>query len=289
MSGTLVASLSAMQRPDGRFDAIARRRDGSEIPDANGFVTALVLRRLRHAPDLPGLGEVTSRALDAIVQCRVPGRLGAYAFWPAADRPDWARAVPADVDDTALMLTELYRYGRVGRAEVLRCVVAAILPGRVTRAECAVLPPWVAEGSYFTWIADAASPAVNIVDACVNANVVALLALVGMRHLAGYDAAVRTVIAGVEWAGDDPVRLDALTPFYPAPGCFLEALDHAVECGAADLRPAADRLRALDAQKLYNRPGLCRDAYGRTVWHASAVDTAGSLEAQYRQRSSPWH
>lgn len=265
-----VAALRDEQRPDGLFRAAITHRDGRVENDANGFVTAIVLRRLRHSAPVPGLDAVIARALDGLQRCAAPGLPGAYGFWPADERPGWARAVPADIDDTALILAELYRHGRIDRPAVLREIVKAMLPWRVPVGVLGTLPPWVAEGSFLTWIAPRGA---NIVDACVNANAAALMAMAGAAHLPGYDAAVRTVLAGLDWAGDAPARLDALTPFYPSPAALLEAVEHAVECGAAALAPAARRLRALAPSP---QRGLCRDAYGRTYWHAPAAEIAAA-------------
>jgi len=175
----------------------------------------------------------------------------------------------------------LYRHGRLARTSVLRSFAAAVLPCRVLSADLARLPPWIAEGAFFTWISprsfeqETRARSANIVDVCANANVASLLAMIGAPHFPGYESAIQTVLAGVAWAGRDRARLDALTPFYPSPRCLLEAIDHAVECGAKPLQAAAKQLRALGSAMLDTQPGLCRDAYGRTVWHAEVIDLAG--------------
>src|SRR4029450_7657295 len=126
--------------------------------------------------------------------------------------------------------------GRVRRAAALRTACRVLVPHRVEGVNRCGRPPWVAPGSFLTWLAPApASPGAprvaNPVDCCVNANVAALLAFLDATHLPGYDAAVATVRQGLEWAGEDPVRRSALTPFYPDPRSLAEALGHAVESG----------------------------------------------------------
>ena len=277
---TALTRLAGLQRADGLFGATIMMRDGRELDDTNGFVTALVLRHLRHAPRTPRLDAVIGAALDGLARCEVPGSGGAYAFWPDGARPDWARAVPADVDDTALILTELHRHGRLDRDAVLRRICHVMLPWRVRQRGLDQMPPWIVEGSFLTWIGTRGAmggAAPNVVDCCVNANVAALLAMIDARHLPGYDSALATILQGLAWASDEAIRLDALTPFYPSPRALLDAVEHAVECGADGLRPALVHLRAMPARLLDRSAGICRDAYGRTIWHAPAVEAAAAL------------
>jgi hypothetical protein len=277
------AALRALQDADGCFPSWVVLAGGRE-PDHNGYVTAIVLRTLRHQPGSADLAAIVEPALDWIAGCGSPRLPGAFAFWPEHARPRWAAGVPADVDDTAVILAELLRHGRVTRADALHSVCTVLLPCRLAGGGGTVLPPWVTLGSFLTWVVADARPGArrtpNPIDACVNANVVALLVLLDATHLPGYDAAVRTVRRGVDWAGADPRRLSALTPFYPAPRSLAEAVAHAVECGAEDLRPAADRLAALPAAVLDVDGGSCRSAYGRTTWQAPALDVARALAAQ---------
>lgn len=285
MSSDPLATLLGLQRADGAFGSIIVGADGHRTPDANGFTTAVVLRHLRHVPVSPRLAVLMERALDWLEACRSSRVPGAFAFWPEAARPAWARAVPADVDDTAIMLLELLRHGRLDRAAALRAVCTAILPCQVSATDLAVLPPWVAQGSFYTWIPDPAPEgawglhAANIVDCCVNANVAALLARLGLSDFPGQEAAARTVIAGLRWAGTEERRLGALTPFYPSAASLAEAVTHAVECGAAALIEAQGLLRAAPERLAGGSPGLCRGAYGHQVWHARAVDIARTASA----------
>lgn len=281
MSRPALDALVALQRPDGCFASFVTTRAGASV-DHNGFVTASVLRMLRHVPDVPGLVPLRRRALDFLESCASARVAGAFAFWPDGLRPAWAGAVPADVDDTAIILAELLRAGRLDRAGVLRRVCHAILPCRVRPGEALMLPPWVAPESFHTWIpaegdAAATMPRPQVIDCCVNANVAALMARIEARHLPGYDAAVATVLRGLDWAGSDAARLDSLTPFYPSPHSLADALEHAVECGAAALREGLARLRSLVRVGPPADGACCRSAYGHAVWRAPAIEAARAL------------
>jgi hypothetical protein len=117
----------------------------------------------------------------------------------------------------------------------------------------------------------------NVVDCCVNANVAALMSQMDGRHLPGYDDAVRTVLDGLAWAGADPRRLRALTPFYPSPRSLLDAIEHALDCGADALRQGAIHLRSLGAALTDPGAGCCSSAYGGAVWHCEALEMARAL------------
>lgn len=281
MSRRAVDALVALQRPDGCFASFVTTRAGCSA-DHNGFVTASVLRVLRHVDGVPRLAPLRRRALDFLESCASTGVPGAFAFWPDGLRPAWAGAVPADVDDTAIILAELLRAGRLDRTGVLRRVCHAILPCRVRPEEAMMLPPWVAPGSFQTWIAargDAAATGARpqVIDCCVNANVAALMARIEARHLPGYDAAVATVLRGLDWAGSDPARLDSLTPFYPSLHSLGEALGHAVECGAEALREGLARLQCLVRARPEGDGACCRSAYGHAVWRSPALEAARTL------------
>lgn len=277
-----LVELGALQHPDGGFASIVTSPRGRGV-DLNGFVAAMVLRWLRHLPNTPEWTEIRHRALDWLWTCRSTHVPGAFVFWPDEARPSWARMVPADVDDTAIMLVELLRHDRLDRAAVLRSVCNAIVPCRVGSTDVVMLPPWVVPGSFFTWIAAAApdptsrKPATNVVDCCVNANVVALMSQLEAEHLPGYDAAVQTVQNGLQWAGEDGRRLASLTPFYPSPRSLADAVEHAIECGADALREGLRRLTGVPPDVLDANAGACRSAYGGTIWHAPAIDLARAI------------
>ncbi len=283
MTADMLDELQSRQDAEGCFPSQIISA-GIGTVDRNGYVAALVLRTLRHRLILGRWQGISARALDWLAECESPRLPGAYAFWPEGARPAWAARVPADTDDTAIMLTELFRYGRIDRAQAVRSVCTVLLACRVAE-QASLLPPWVAQGSYLTWVASdaraAAGPArsspPNLVDACVNANIVALLALLDASHLPGYNEAVSTVEQGVVWAGNDRHRLAALTPFYPAPRSLADAVAHAVECGADGLRSTRDRLAAAPESALDGREGSCRSAWGQTTWHAPVLELAAAI------------
>jgi hypothetical protein len=279
-----VDRLLAFQHATGCFPSTVTRGGGRSV-DWNGFVTATVLRSLRHLPDTTALGDLRRRGLDFLRSCRSTQVPDAFAFWPDRSRPAWASAVPPDADDTAIMAAELLRHARLDRAAGLRSVCRLIASCRVRPEEAGRLPDWVAPGSFVTWITPGERPAVpgkrlpNVVDCCVNANVVALMSELNARHLPGYAEAIRTVLGGLRWSGDDERRLRTLTPFYPSPRSLLEAIEHAIECGADGLREGAAHLRSIGVGLRDLSAGCCSSAYGGTVWYCEAIDVARALSS----------
>src|SRR5688572_6561858 len=94
------ALLAARQDGDGCFSSLVRKPDGTEEPDRNAFVTALVLRAVRSLPDEPPLTRLRHRGLDWLERARSGHPPGAFSFWPSESRPRWAASVPPDADDT---------------------------------------------------------------------------------------------------------------------------------------------------------------------------------------------
>jgi hypothetical protein len=277
-----LAQLRTLLHPEGGFTSHVTSRRGREI-DRNGFVAAMVLRLLRHLPDTPCWIDIRNRLLDWLWNCRSTLVPGAFAFWPDQTRPNWASRMPADVDDTAVMLTELLRYRRLDRLAVLRSFCSAVVPNRVTDTDATMLPPWVVPGSFFTWITPVASASpprkrwTNVVDCCVNTNVIALMSQLQAQHLPGFQAAVQTVLNGLEWAGDDARRLTSIMPFYPSVRSLGEAMQHAVECGAGSLGEGLKGLRSIAPDVRDTNTGFCGSAYGHVVWHAPAIDLARAI------------
>jgi hypothetical protein len=277
-----LAGLRGLLDPEGGFVSTVTGPRGREI-DRSGFVAAMVLRSLRHEPDSPAVGEIRRQALDWLWSCRSMTIAGAFSFWPENARPAWAGTVPPDVDDTAIMLTELVRHGRIDRPAAMRAMVSAVLPRRLTPTEATVLPEWVVTGCFLTWIVSprpmpgARGRPVDVVDCCVNANVVALLSMLDAQRLPGYDEAVETVLRGLAWAGAEGSRLRSLSPFYPAVASLAEALEHAVECGADALAPGLRDVRSLPADLLRDEGAACSSAYGHSVWDAPALGLARSI------------
>ena len=238
--------------------------------DETSFITGMGLRALRTHRHYAQAAASRARMLDFLERCQTADPPGAFAFWPATARPTWAGRVPADADDTAICLAELYIAGRLGRAETVRRVAWLLLPNRVQH-DGTLRPDWVPAGAFATWLVPEKGGR-NIIDCAVNANILALLSLLGMRDPPGRREAVRLILDGLEWAGFDETRLGALTPFYPESAEFHFAVEHAVACGCRELQPAAARLQRITGSRI---PGpeatVCAAAYNRTGWCSPAL------------------
>ncbi len=269
-----VLELTELQDDEGYFASQVRWGDGSVTADRNLFGTALVLRALRHQGDDPALRAIRVRSLDLLEGAYLAAPGGACSFWTDAARPGWARAVPPDADDTAVITHELLRAGRVGQDQALRTACHVLLAHRVRQDNQVILPPWVRPGAFVTWLRR--DHRANPVDLVVNVNVVALLSRLGCTHVPGYDAAVDSVVAGLDWAGDDAVRQSTLTPFYCGAEELAEALAHAVECGASGLEKAW-RMVSVRHHGASSEHVSFRSAYGRATWQVPALTAARRL------------
>jgi hypothetical protein len=244
--------------------------------DQNGFVTALVLRALRRWPESATLSRMRERALDFLEQCASSRWAGGFGFWPERQRPSWAKNVPADLDDTAIMNLELLLHGRRTMVEARRVIFEVLVPQLRMRRE-QFDPPWIRPGVFPTWLTDNDRSA-NPIDCCVNANIIGLMAYTGLSHLPGYGEVCSMLREALLWARTSPARLASLTPYYPEPNELQLALENAVYSGATDLQPALRAVSALPTRFL-NADGvrfLCSNAYGPPYWHSSAVHLARS-------------
>jgi hypothetical protein len=120
-----IKRLKSWQSAAGAFSSTIMLRNHQEV-DWNGFATALVLRELHQFSVDPELRDLQERSLDFLEQCVSTQFPAAFSFWPTSTRPKWASLVPADVDDTAIMSLELYRYKRLNYQDLLKTI--AILP-----------------------------------------------------------------------------------------------------------------------------------------------------------------
>lgn len=280
MEFSIAENLAAEQSAAGAFYSYIDRQAHFE-QDSNGFATALVLRSMRTLHDASGLEPIRRLALDFLESCASPHISGAFGFWPADQRPVWAQRVSEDVDDTAVLTLELAMHGRRTLGQVQQTVYEILMPALVTEID-PYGPPWIRSLVFPTWLSrDGRSR--NPVDCCVNANTAALLRWCGLAHLPGYAEACEMIAAGLEWAASGPPetrlsRLGALTPYYPIPIEFLQALKHAVSsCGTAELQPALERLLALldgITSPPHLKGVLCGNAYRGPYWRCLALNLA---------------
>ena len=268
-----LSALASLQDGDGCFPSEVA--SGSRRwRDDNGFTAGLVLRTLRGLVGDARFEPTRQRALDYLDGCRSAEVAGAFGFWPAGRRPPWASRLGADLDDTAVMTMELLRAGRMDRRSALEIACRTLIPHRVHVTEAH--PEWLRRGAFLTWVAP--RNVANVVDCCVNANVLALLARLGSPHLPGYREAVETICAGLEWAGDNRARVRSLSPFYPSGHDLREAVGHAVECGVIGLAGCHEHLcRLMGAGPPRDDRACCTSAYGATVWLCDGVALARDL------------
>lgn len=283
----LIDQLAAYQSPGGIFLSQVHLPNISG-EDANLFITALVVRELTAAldagdfPEAGQLAEYRRRALGALLRSEYPVYPHAYAFYPHAAHPFWMGGVlPPDADDTCVINLELVRAGKAS-PQRLHEIIERYLD--VYRAEGEfehhLTADWHVPGAFLTWFSRKDEE--NPLDCCVNANVMALMAAAGRQDAFGYRQAAALIEAGLDWAGDHPDRLRALTPFYPDPAEFLSALSHAVSSGAEALRDAETHLARLLSSRCEADPAgraLFSSSTGDVTWTAPVLALARQIRA----------
>lgn len=283
----LVRKICQQQSPGGGFISTVHLPFGKE-EESNCFVTALVLRELSSLKRLKNwkmpeiLKDACRRASGYLIRSRYPVYPNLYSFYPHRSHPFWmTNALYADADDTCIIALELVRYG-YKPADTLSFIAdkylqkyraAGNFSGHLT--EC-----WHRDGVFLTWFTAADFP--NPIDCCVNANVLALLASAGLKKQPGYIEATNMINDAVGWAGDNPLRLREITPYYPHPVEFYWAVEHAVNSGVDELLPALESLSAIPW--IFDKPNdnsstrLCASLDDNFWWSAEVVHFARELK-----------
>ena len=166
---------------------------GRSAHDSNGFVTALAVRELRRAGRT-----VPETWLDVLETCRRPN--GSYGFWPCGATPAWAPELPADSDDTAVLLLEMTLAGRVSRAEA-RSVACHTVGAHRLRQVLDPGPPWLRRGMFTTWHRRRAWRDIDLVDLTAVTNVLSLLYSLGLERIPGVEESLCGRSAGFDGAG----------------------------------------------------------------------------------------
>lgn len=258
----------------GAFPSVIHSGDRRH-PDWNGFTTAQVLRALRAIPESDPLNNARHLALDFLKRCESPEKPGAFRFWPKGMQPGWIPELPPDADDTSIILIEMVRNKRIDIHAARRIALSVLLPHRLIEVPQPA-SPWIRPGAFLTWLRPGPF---NIVDCCVNANVIALLSYLGLDGIAGFDETCEMIEKGIKWSEDFGFQVRTLTPFYPHPAEFVYAVDHAIECGAKQLEESLKLMRdfgwvqANDYEYSKERP-ICGNAYAGDIWYSQVLDIA---------------
>ncbi len=272
----LLADIINSQTPEGGFPSCVHFQKRI-LPDTNGFITALTLRQLAQISyTLPE--SAIQKSLDFIESCQSATRKGIFNFYPPKATPMWIQELPDDVDDTVIIGLELLRHGRIDRAFAIKYLAATISNFRLRKID-APAPVWLKPGVFFTWLQ--ANGQRNMVDCCVNANVIALYSFLGLTHWQGYAEACQMIEEGIRWAGDCRVRAKSLSPFYADPIELLYAVRHAVVQGATQLEKSLELLNRMpwtteQANHILERP-ICSSAYGSVVWKSENLQKLRQL------------
>ena len=243
--------------------------------DWNGFITAQVLRALRAVPESYPLNNVRRLSLDFLMSCESLDRSGAFHFWPKGTQPGWIPDLPPDADDTSVILVEMVRNKRIDLDAAREMACSVLLPYRLMKVP-EIAPPWIRRGTFLTWLRPGPF---NIVDCCVNANVIALLSYLGLEGIPGFEEACEMIEVGIRWAGESDFKARSLTAFYPHPVEFAYAIEHAIECGANRLEESLSIMKDFgwlpdnDDNRSEGKP-ICGNAYEGDIWFSEALDAA---------------
>lgn len=269
-----LSDLLDMQTAHGAFPSEIRMEDNPVMEDENAFITALVLLELLRQEQTGAVMDAVDRGLGFIEACEEEPDSGLFRFYPRA-LPSAKLHIPlhADLDDSALCILVLVLSGRRTKEWAQGVTPRVFEKHRLLYT--GGHPPWVGPGAFKTWAGETSG---NHVDCCVNLNILALYACLGLGGTDVYRAALRSVLAGIKLTRLDPLHMRHLAPFYAHPYEVYEALSRAVYFGAGELAGKPEEFRHFEAQRGQDakQPVCCND-WGQPIWSSTALQAARSL------------
>jgi hypothetical protein len=290
MVESISAEIRHSQSGSGGFESVIRQKNDTR-KDVNACITALVLRELQKGPGrVPP--EIIENAFNFLTSCSSFSTTGVYNFYPPDPGVEQTNTrpkiqVPDDADDTALISLLLLQSGRMTRDTLIKHTCVVLDKHRIP-AVGRLDPPWFITGAFYTWL-DAGNS--NIVDCCVNANVIALYAYAELKHLRGYKEACQLVSNALNWCDQSELRLASIIPFYADKQELYYAIENAVRMGASELAPVLERLECIDQKNEPFNPDrpVCCSAYGKVSWYCALLQKLRTHSIQRNCRLPSLH
>lgn len=245
--------------------------------DYNGFVTALILREMKKSA--PRYYAVQIAKALKYLSCYKIGENDGYRFWPLHLWPDWAPYLPADCDDIAVISLELAKHNELTTSQLLQLLENHLFASQIK--EHPASPGWLRKGAFRTWV-DRMEEG-NPVDCCVNLNILALFAYLGMKEIVGYREIVQMLYDAVAWCGDSELRFRSLAVFYPDSRMFLYTLDNAINHGCSELLELREMLRQKSfwpSMQRHEPISICSNTTHTIIWTSEIFDDL--LMARYK-------
>ncbi|MEO1625237.1 MAG: hypothetical protein AAFV25_08755 [Bacteroidota bacterium] len=288
------ASIYRQQSSFGAFPSLVTVSDG-ELRDENCFVTSLVLWHLLQWGTewhTPAYEECVCKALDFVAACEDPEMEGAFRYYPyTIDSPSLDIPLHNDLDDSSLALLVLWLGGRRNKEDI-RAVLPTVFERHCKHWVSEKDPSWIAPGAAMTWINGRSHQ--NPVDACVNANVAALYAAMGLRDSPLYLSATESLRCLLRHWGDPALRWRQVAPYYAHPLELLYAMKRAVAAGADELNELVARMTSwgwaqTDRQNQWSptRPICCND-HGRPLWYAPILQKVRKFFQHTKNDNLSW-
>ena len=200
--------------------------------------------------------------------CAAPELSGAFRFYPKeAEGYQVNRDLPPDADDTALAWMALVAAGRRSKAQAVSTLEPLFTRCR-TRARYRGDAPWVRSEVYRTWLDTSSAP--NPADLCVNINILACRAMVGLPPEL---SVVETLESALSHWALTPENMRVLAPYYAHPDELEYAIARAIKAGAMSVKSE----QALPPVPREDQPLYC-NSHGRPIWRSPALHRARQLQ-----------
>lgn len=270
----ILSDILKEQTVHGAFPSKVKMRDNLIAEDENVFITVLVLFELMRQEKTPEVCDAISRGLDFVEACEVKPFSGIFRFYPSK-LPSAKLNIPLypDLDDSALSILILLYSGRRDEEWAYTVLPDVFETNRLLYTNGH--PAWIKAGAFKTWFGDNHD---NPVDCCVNINVLALYAYLGLNRSNVYKTALQSVKQGIKSSGLDHLHMRQLAPFYAHPLEVYECIKRAVHFGAIELAGERNAFQHLESYRTdgINHPVCCND-WGQPLWFSSTLQKARTI------------
>jgi len=270
----LIELILNSQLPSGAFPSIAYFSN-KNVVDENSFTTALVISILSNFNTNPKVKNACKKGIDYLLSCENPKGSGMFGFYPVNSQPKWINTfLPPDTDDTALCSLALFYNGYWDRNQLKHQINQVLEPYKLKQKILGL--EWFKVGAYPTWLDRKRMN--NPIDICVNINAATLIKEAQITDY-NTDKIFEMVNSAFDWVGNDPKKLQQITPFYPNPLELYYSLKRAEEAGLSEASKALMDMKLLPwKMSLSLDSPICCSIGNGVIWKSPILQSARCLK-----------
>ena len=277
----LEATQSVSNNHFGGWPSYLHDAKGSQV-DWNCFATALVCHSLgsigQHPLPAPDFCRrillMKERGTTFLLSFGTPQAIGPFQFWRKQECP----SLSPDLDDTALALLACYSQGTEQSPDLVDFLRLFCAYRFVGHTKAHRVSQWARpfQGVFGVWMNNNHS---IVIDACVAANVVRLLALYEREDLPGFVESVNMLAKVLPL----DTRLADITPYYPSPIALVWFCSQIPRMESMDIL-SVRALRKVLLSLLSSPPPVLRNIYDFLLWTDARLSLNFEISEAFCQR-----